>query len=59
MAAIFDLRHTQTYDSIPSSLYLLSDPGNMGVAVGISLLSCIQAEIDVISYLLPVNGCHL
>jgi len=33
MAAIFDLQHTQTLDSIPSSLNLLSDPGNMGVAV--------------------------
>jgi len=40
-------------------LYMLSDPGKMGVAVGISLLSCIRAEIDVISYLLPVNGRHL
>jgi len=31
----------------------------MSVAVGISLLSCIQAEIYVISYPLPVNGRHL
>jgi len=32
---------------------------NMGIAVGISLLSYIRAEIYVISYLLPVNGRHL
>jgi len=38
---------------------VLSDPGNMGVSVGISLLSCILAEIYVISYPLPVSGRHL
>jgi len=38
---------------------VLLDPGNMGVAVGISLLSSLLAEIYVISYLLPVNGRHL
>jgi len=32
---------------------------NMGIAVEISLLSCIEAEIYVISYLLPINGSHL
>jgi len=30
-----------------------------GLAVGILLLSCIRAKKHVISYLLPVNGCHL
>jgi len=30
-------------------------PGNMGVAVGIPLLSCIRAEIDVIAHLRPIN----
>ena len=30
-----------------------------GVAVGISLLSCMQAEIIVIAYVLPVNVVHL
>jgi len=59
LATIFNLIHTQAYDSIPSSLDLLSDPGNTGVAVGISLLSCIRAEIYVISYPLPVSGRHL
>jgi len=29
------------------------------VDVGISLLSCVRAEIHLISYLLPVNGRHL
>jgi len=45
MAAIFDLRHTQTSDSIPTSLSVLPDPKNMGIAVGILLLSCIEAQI--------------
>ena len=57
--AIFDFRHTQTSDSLPNSLSVLPDPENMGIAVGISLLTCIQAEAYVISYVLPVNGCHL
>ena len=34
-------------------------PRKCGVAVGISLLPCIQAEIFVIVYVLPVNGGHL
>jgi len=40
MAAIFDLRQTQASDSIPTSLSVLPNPINMGIAVGISLLSC-------------------
>ena len=59
MAVIFDVRHTQTSYSIPTSLSVLPDPENMGVAVGISLLSCIESEIYVTPYLLPVNGHHL
>jgi len=43
MAAIFDLRHTQTSDSIHTSLSVLLNPNNMGIAVGISLLSRIEA----------------
>jgi len=43
MVAIFDLRHTQTSESIPTSLSVLINPQNMGIAVGISLLSCIEA----------------
>ena len=38
---------------------MLLDPENVGVAVGISLLSLIQAEIQDIAYVLPVNGSHL
>jgi len=34
----------------------MPDVENTGTAVGISLTSCIEAEIDVIAYLLPVNG---
>ena len=54
MATIFDFRHTQMLDSIPISLSMLPDPENMGIAVGIALLSLRKAEIYVISYLLPV-----
>ena len=52
------------------SLSVLPDPENMDIAVGISLQSCLEAEIKVISNrleaeikvisnLLPVNGRHL
>jgi len=37
----------------------MPDPGNMGTAAGIVLLSCMRAEIYVIFYLLLVNGRHL
>ena len=57
--AVFDFRHTRTSDSISSSLSVLPDPENMGIAIEISLQSCIEAEIDVILFLLPVNGRHL
>jgi len=59
MAAIFDIRHTQTSDYIRTSLVVLPDPENMSLAVGISLLSCIRAEIYVFSYVHQVNGRHL
>jgi len=59
MAAIFDLSLIRTSDSLRSSLVVSPDLENMGIAVGISLLSCIEAEICVISYLLLVNGSHL
>jgi len=38
MAAIFDLRHTQTSDYIRTCLVVLLDPENMSIVVGISLL---------------------
>ena len=59
MADIFDFRHTRMSDSNPASLFVLADPKNMGTTVEISLLSCIEAEIYAISFLLPVNGSHL
>jgi hypothetical protein len=59
MAAIFDFRHTETSDSIPTSLSVLPDLDNLGKAVGISLLSSMQAEIHANTYLLPVPGRHL
>jgi len=43
MAAIFDLQHTHTSDSILTSLSVLPNPQKIGIAVGISLLSCIEA----------------
>ena len=59
MAAFFETRHIRTSDSLLISLSVLPDPENMSIAVEISLLSCIEAEIYVISFLLPVNGRHL
>ena len=59
MPAIFDLQHTQSSDSIQTSLIVLPDPENSGKAVGISLLSPIRAEIYVTSYLLSVNDAIL
>ena len=43
MAAMFDFRQIHTSDII-ISLFVLPDPENMGIAVGISLLSCIEAS---------------
>jgi len=43
MAAIFDLRHIQTSDSIPSiptSLSVLPNPKNIGIAVGSLDMPC-------------------
>ena len=59
MAAIFDFQHTQTSDSIHIYLSVLPDHKNLGTAVGISLISYIENEINVMSSLLPVNGHHL
>ena len=59
MAAIFEFQHTQTSDSIPTSLSVMPDPENIGIAVGISLLSWLKAEIYVISYLLPILSRHI
>jgi len=53
---VLDIQQTQTQDSILSSISVLHDPRNIGVAFGISLVSCIRDETYVISYPLPVNG---
>ena len=45
--------------SLPTSLSVLPDPEIRGEAVEISMLACIEAEIYVISFLLPVIGRHL
>jgi hypothetical protein len=48
MAAIFDLLLTPTSNSIQTGPIVIPDHENVGKAVEISLLSCIQAEIYVI-----------
>ena len=44
-AAILDFRLPVTSDGVCNSAIVFLDPENMGVAVGIILLSCLQAEI--------------
>ena len=46
-------------DNVVTSPGKLRDLGNMGLAVAISLLWRIRTEIYVLSYLLPLTGCHL
>jgi len=46
-AAILDLWLPVTSDSIPNSTVRFLAPENMGVAVGMSLLLCLQVEINV------------
>ena len=55
MAAIFDLQHTQTLDSIPTSFFVLLDPDNMGIAVGIVFLYHIWARYAYFRF----GGGHL
>jgi len=59
MAAIFDLSPIRSSGILRSTSVVLLNLENVGIPVGISLLSCMEAEIYVISYLLPVNGSHL
>jgi len=59
MAAIFDWLITLTSESIRISRKVLLDPENVGVVVRIPSLSCIQAEIIVISYILQVLAVSL
>jgi hypothetical protein len=58
MAAMLDLSVTPMSESIQTNLIVLPNPENVGVAVGISLLSHIQAKINVTAYVLPVNDGH-
>ena len=53
MAAILDLRHIQTSGSLLTGIIVLPDQENMGIAVGILLLSCIIAEIRVTTLFQP------
>ena len=59
MAAKFYFALTHTLDSLRSTLVMLLDLKNTSIAIGLSLLSGLQAEINVISHLLLVSGCHL
>ena len=56
---IFDLPHTPMAESVLTSSAVLADLKNVGVALGISLLSCIEAEI--LRYVINTsgNGGHL
>jgi len=53
MANIFDFQLAQTQNCIPSSLSVLPEPENVGVAVGIYLLSCVFAEICATEFSKP------
>jgi len=53
MAAIFDFVYFQTWGIILISLIGLPDLENMGIAVGISLLSGIEIELRLISFYQP------
>jgi len=59
LAAIIDLSLTPTHGSAYNSPIVLLDIDNIGIIVGISLLSRIQAEKYAIPYSLPVTGHHL
>jgi len=50
MAAIVELSLIRTSDSLRGSLVVSPDLENMGIAVGISLLSCIETELRLISF---------
>ena len=52
---ILNLQLIYALGGLRSSLVVQSDPENRAIAVGISLLTCIEAEIRVM-FLLPGNG---
>ena len=45
MATIFDFQHTHTSDSIPTGLFVLPDPENMGVAIGSMFIASVELKI--------------
>jgi len=55
MAAIFDFSLFHTTGILLSSLIGLPDLENIGIAVGISLLSCIETELRLISFFSAAN----
>jgi len=62
MATIFDLRHTQASDSIPTSRSVLTNFKNIGIAVGIPLLLRIEAyifHVRMLIYVIPVDRRQL
>ena len=59
MASIFDLPHTPMSESVHTSPTELLNSENVGVAVGIFLISGIEAELLRFSFVLPVLGGHL
>jgi len=60
MAAIFDFQLTQTSDSIRTGPDVLPNPENMGIDVGISLLTDMQPKIQdwCYTYTSAVHGRH-
>ena len=59
MVVMFGLPVTPTSERIHTSIIVLLDSENVGVAVGISLPSYIQAEIYDIAYIRSVNGGYV
>ena len=59
MTAIFDLPLTVLSESVQTRTTELLDPENVGVALGISLLSSIEAEILRYCKCTSGNGGHI
>jgi len=59
MVAYRKCLRTNVYLSLYTSAVMMDDLKNICIAVGIVLLSCVQADLHVISYALPVIGRHL
>ena len=59
ISAIFDFQFIQISDTLRSSPVVLHSSENMGITGGISLLSCIIAEMIVLLNLFPLNGSHV